>query len=84
MAADYQAWRAANPALAALLDGGVKRKSRRICLRASRHSRADAKIATRKAGSDVLQPVAAALPLLVGGSRRSLRLDAQLHRSSGT
>ena len=28
----------------------------------------DAKIATRKAGSEVLQPIAAALPLLIGGS----------------
>ena len=28
----------------------------------------DSKIATRKAGSDVLQPVAEALPLVIGGS----------------
>jgi transketolase len=30
---------------------------------------ADAKIATRKAGSDVLQPIAEAVPCLIGGSR---------------
>src|SRR5207244_10405775 len=35
----------------------------------------DAKIATRKAGSDVLQPVAEALPLLISGS-------ADLHGST--
>lgn len=64
----YQAWRAANPEKAALLDSAST-----PCLPADLFCRipefpADAKIATRKAGSDVLQPIADALPLLVSGS----------------
>ncbi|XHR28053.1 MAG: transketolase [Chthoniobacteraceae bacterium] len=66
--ATYAAWRAANPDQAALLDSGVAQE-----IPADLASRipafpADAKIATRKAGSDVLQPIAQALPLVVSGS----------------
>ncbi len=66
--ATYEAWRAANPDKAALLDSGVAQE-----IPADLASRipafpADAKIATRKAGSDVLQPIAQALPLVVSGS----------------
>ena len=64
----YQAWRAANPALAALLDSGVNKEVPADLLSRIPEFPADAKLATRKAGSDVLQPVAAAMPLLIGGS----------------
>lgn len=64
----YKAWREANPEKAALIDA-----SGRVPVAADLLSRippfaADAKLATRAAGRDVLQPVAAALPLLIGGS----------------
>ncbi len=64
----YQAWRDANPEKAALLDS-----ANTPALPADLFCRipefpADAKLATRKAGSDVLQPIAEALPLLVSGS----------------
>ena len=41
---------------------------RRRCSPRSRSSRPTRKIATRKAGQDVLQPLAAKVPLLIGGS----------------
>ena len=64
----YTAWRAANPALAAQLDAGVKQVIPANLLASIPEFPADAKLATRKAGSDVLQPLAAAMPLLVSGS----------------
>jgi len=64
--ATWQAWRAANPEKAALLDGGAEAPA--DLLTRIPEFPADAKIATRKAGSDVLQPVAEALPLLISGS----------------
>ena len=66
--ATYQAWRAANPAQAALLEGGVKQEVSADLLARIPAFPADAKLATRKAGSDVLQPIAAAMPLVVSGS----------------
>ncbi len=68
--ATYQAWRAANPELARQLDAGLNLEVPPAAELFSRIPEfpADAKIATRKAGSDVLQPIAEALPLLVGGS----------------
>ena len=69
----YAQWRTANPALAALLDSAGKAPAD---LSAKIPSfPADAKIATRKAGSDVLQPLAEAMPLLISGS-------ADLHGST--
>jgi transketolase len=76
----FIAWRAANPNLAEEL--AVSRAfaqtlpadtSKRVTdaaglLAAIPEFPADAKIATRKAGQDVLQPLAANVPLLVGGS----------------
>jgi transketolase len=66
--ATYQAWRAANPAQAALLDSGVKHETPADLLSRIPVFPADTKIATRKAGGDVLQPIAEALPLLMSGS----------------
>ena len=66
--ATYQAWRAANPAQAALLDAGVKQEVRADLMARIPAFPADAKLATRKAGSDVLQPIAEAMPLAVSGS----------------
>ena len=66
--ATFAAWQAANPALAADLDTALKNEIPADLLSRIPEFPADAKIATRKAGSDVLQPVAAAVPNLIGGS----------------
>ncbi len=71
----YEAWRAANPALATELDSFVKGQVPADLLSKIPPFPADAKIATRKAGSDVLQPVAEAVPNLISGS-------ADLHGST--
>jgi transketolase len=71
----YNEWRKENPALAAELDAGVARQAPKGLLGKIPHFPADAKIATRKAGSDVLQPIAEAMPLLMSGS-------ADLHGST--
>ena len=75
LAADYAAWqktfaawKAANPALAKELDAAVMGEIPADLLSRIPEFPADAKIATRKAGSDVLQPVAEAVPNLIGGS----------------
>jgi transketolase len=76
----FEAWKAANPALAAEL--ATTRASSQSLPADTKHKTpdvaalfavvpefpADTKIATRKAGQDVLQPLAKANPLLVGGS----------------
>ncbi len=71
----YEAWRAANPDKAALLDSRHDRPSATALLEKVPAFAADAKLATRAAGKDVLQPVAAAVPLLISGS-------ADLHGST--
>jgi transketolase len=72
----YEAWRAANPDKAALLDSRNDRISAaHLIEHVIPHFPADAKLATRAAGKDVLQPVAAAHPLLISGS-------ADLHGST--
>jgi len=68
-------WRQANPTLAAELDSGVAKAVPKDLLGKIPQFPADTKIATRKAGSDVLQPVAEAMPLLISGS-------ADLHGST--
>jgi len=70
----YNAWRAGNKDLAAELDAALEGKvpDLRAVIPAFDPT---ANIATRKAGSDVLQPIAAAMPLLVSGS-------ADLHGST--
>ncbi|MDO8542778.1 MAG: transketolase [Opitutaceae bacterium] len=66
----FKAWREANPDKAALLDaaGAEKGPDAAALLEKIPLFPADAKLATRAAGRDVLQPIAAALPLVIGGS----------------
>ena len=71
----YQAWQKKNPDQAKMLEAGIERKVPNDLLSQMPKFPADAKIATRKAGSDVLQPLAKALPLFVSGS-------ADLHGST--
>ncbi len=71
----YNAWRDKNPELAKMLDDGIERKVPADLLSRIPNFPADAKLATRKAGSEVLQPIAQAMPLLMSGS-------ADLHGST--
>jgi transketolase len=71
----FQAWRAANGDLAAELDGALQKKSPDLLKCIPPYPADGPDIATRKAGSEVLQHVARALPLLVSGS-------ADLHGST--
>jgi transketolase len=76
----FDAWKAKNPALAAELalsyayaqsipaDTKLKTPSFAALLDAIPEFPKDAKIATRKAAQEVLQPLAAKVPLLIGGS----------------
>jgi transketolase len=64
----YEAWRTANPEKAALLDSRNNPLSAAALLEKIPAFPADAKLASRAAGRDVLQPIAAALPLSVSGS----------------
>ncbi len=73
----FDAWKAKNPKLAAELaesraygftSKDAKSTDSASLLAAVPSFAADSKIATRKAGQDVLQPLAAELPLLIGGS----------------
>ncbi|MEO6005808.1 MAG: transketolase [Opitutus sp.] len=64
----FKAWREANPEKAALLDSVHTAPVASQLLEKISLFPADAKLATRAAGRDVLQPIAAALPLLIGGS----------------
>ncbi len=64
----FQAWAEVNPDKAQLLADGVAKKVPADLLASIPEFPADAKIATRQAGSDVLQPIAKAMPLLVSGS----------------
>jgi transketolase len=77
----FEAWKARNPKLAAEFEasrayaqtqqgGSVRPRGadEATLFQAIPEFPADTKIATRKAGQDVLQPLAAKLPLLIGGS----------------
>ncbi|HEY2732045.1 MAG TPA: transketolase [Polyangia bacterium] len=78
--ATFEAWKAANPKLAEQLaissayahtvprDTKLRTPDAATLLAAIPEFPADTKIATRKAGQDVLQPLAAKVPLLMGGS----------------
>lgn len=70
----YQAWRSANADLATELDDAIAGKTPDL-LSVIPEFDPSVNIATRKAGSDVLQPIAQALPLLISGS-------ADLHGST--
>ena len=71
----YEAWRKANKDLAQELDAGVEKKYPDLLKCIPDYPADGPDIATRKAGSDVLQHVAAAMPLVVSGS-------ADLHGST--
>ncbi len=71
----YSEWRQKNPEKAKLLDDGIARKIPRDLLGQIPEFPKDAKLATRKAGSEALQPIAKAVPLLMSGS-------ADLHGST--
>lgn len=64
----YKAWREANPEKATLLDSAAVAPVASALLEKIPPFPTDAKLATRAAGRDVLQPIAAQLPLLIGGS----------------
>ncbi|MFZ1054957.1 MAG: transketolase, partial [Opitutaceae bacterium] len=65
----FNAWRAANPEKAALLDSAGAKPSAAHLLSKIPLFAPDVKLSgTRAAGRDVLQPIAAELPLLIGGS----------------
>jgi transketolase len=71
----YNDWRKKNSEQAKLLDDGVERKVPGDLLTKIPEFPKDAKLATRKAGSEALQPIAQAMPLLISGS-------ADLHGST--
>ncbi|MDR1010488.1 MAG: transketolase [Opitutaceae bacterium] len=65
----YKAWREANPDKAALLDSrNAPISAAHLLEKAIPLFPAEARLATRAAGRDVLQPIAAAHPLLISGS----------------
>src|SRR5438445_10795196 len=71
----YNEWRKKNPELSKMLDDGIQRKVPGDLLAKIPEFPKDAKLATRKAGSEALQPIAQAMPLLMSGS-------ADLHGST--
>ncbi|MEY2499965.1 MAG: transketolase [Verrucomicrobiota bacterium] len=71
----FKDWGAKNPEQARELDDAIEKKVPADLLDQMPAFPADAKIATRKAGSEVLQPLAKAMPFLTSGS-------ADLHGST--
>ncbi|HEY0370337.1 MAG TPA: transketolase [Chthoniobacterales bacterium] len=71
----YQEWRAKHPDQAQLLDQAMAKKVPDDLLGKIPHFPADAKLATRKAGGEALQPLAREMPFLISGS-------ADLHGST--
>jgi transketolase len=66
--ATFEAWKAANPALATALDQALKNEAPADLSARIPPFPADAKLATRKAGEAVLQHVAREMPWFMGGS----------------
>jgi len=64
----YNSWRTKNPDKAKMLAHGLDRKVPADLLSKIPEFPKDAKLATRKAGGEVLQPIAQAIPLLMSGS----------------
>jgi transketolase len=64
----YDAWRAKNPDKAKLLDDGLAREVPTDLMSKIPEFPKDAKLATRKAGGEALQPIAQTMPLLMSGS----------------
>jgi transketolase len=71
----FNDWRKKNPDKAKQLEDGVERKVPADLLAKIPEFPKDAKLATRKAGSEALQPIAQSLPLFISGS-------ADLHGST--
>jgi len=71
----FNDWRSKNPELAKTLANGIERNVPKDLLSKIPEFPKDAKLATRKAGSEALQPIAQAMPLLMSGS-------ADLHGST--
>ncbi|HEY1583833.1 MAG TPA: transketolase [Chthoniobacterales bacterium] len=71
----YQAWRKKNVDKAQLLDDAIEKRVPNDLFDKIPIFPRDAKLATRKAGSEVLQPLAQAMPFLISGS-------ADLHGST--
>ncbi len=71
----YKAWRKENAEKAKLLDDAIDKKVPGDLFEKIPQFPNDTKIATRKAGSEVLQPLAQAMPFLISGS-------ADLHGST--
>lgn len=71
----YDEWGKRNPDLAKSLDAAIEKKVPDNLLATVPEFPAEGEIATRKAGSDVLQPLAKAMPFLISGS-------ADLHGST--
>ena len=71
----YNDWRKKNDEQATLLEAAIDRKVNIDLLSKIPEFPKDAKLATRKAGSEALQPVAQAIPFLISGS-------ADLHGST--
>ncbi len=64
----WNAWREKNPEKARALDDAIDKKIPADLLEKIPVFKTDAKLATRKAGGEVLQPIAQAMPNLIGGS----------------
>ncbi len=71
----YQEWRKKNAEKAQMLDDTIDKKVPADLFARIPNFPNDAKLATRKAGSEVLQPIAQAMPFLISGS-------ADLHGST--
>ncbi len=71
----YRDWQEKHPEQASLLQDAIDKKAPTDLLAKISTFPADSKIATRKAGSEVLQPIAQEMPLLISGS-------ADLHGST--
>lgn len=71
----YTDWRNKNPEQAGLLDAAIERKVPGDLLAKIPEFAAEAKLATRKAGSEALQAIAQAMPFFISGS-------ADLHGST--
>jgi transketolase len=71
----FAAWQSANPEKAALLQSGLNRELPANLLDSVQEFAEDAKVATRAAGSQVINDLAKAFPLLISGS-------ADLHGST--
>ena len=61
--ATYAAWRSANPEKAALLDSGISREVPADLMNSVQEFAADANVATRAAGSQIINDLAKAMPL---------------------